>query len=144
MWSTPNDEKYENIHIEVTAINKSTDSAGAFGIICKLRITNTSYYFAVTGAGEYAIGKYTFAGNTLLTNNGQWVKSDKVAADADSYRMGVDCGKNTLALYVDGQLVDSVSDTTYTSGNVGLFAWSGEQLNGTEVAFDDFVVTKLR
>ncbi|HJR81803.1 MAG TPA: hypothetical protein VJ821_17155 [Anaerolineales bacterium] len=143
VWSTPNSEDYENIHIEVTAINNSTDSAGAFGVICNLQITNTSYYFAVTGAGEYAIGRYTFAGDTLLTNDGQWSKSSMIAPDADSYRIGADCGNNTLTLYVDGQQVDSVSDSTYTSGNVGAFAWSGEQLNGTDVSFDDFVVTKL-
>jgi hypothetical protein len=57
VWSTPNAEEYEKIHIEVTAANNSTDSAGAFGILCNLQITNTSYYFAVTGAGEYAIGR---------------------------------------------------------------------------------------
>ena len=143
VWSTPNEEDYENIHIEVTANNHSADVSGAFGIICNLQITNTSYYFAVTGAGEYAIGKYTFAGDTLLTNNGEWSKSSKIAPNADSYRIGADCGNNTLALYVNGQQVDSVSDSTYTSGNVGLFAWSGEQLDGTDVTFDDFVVTKL-
>ncbi len=143
VWSTPNDEEYENIHMEVTANNNSSDETGAFGIICNLQLTNTSYYFAVTGAGEYAIGKYTLAGDTLLTNGGQWSESDKITPNAGSYRIGADCGNNTLTLYVDGQQVDSVSDTTYTSGNVGLFAWSGEQLNGTDVNFDDFVLTKL-
>jgi len=143
VWSTPNDEEYENIHIEVTANNNSSDEMGAFGIICNLQLTNTSYYFAVTGAGEYAIGKYTFAGDTLLTNGGQWAESDKITPNAGSYRLGADCGNNTLTFYVDGQQVDSVSDTTYTSGNVGLFAWSGERLNGTDVTFDDFVMTKL-
>lgn len=143
VWSTPNDEEYENIHVEVTANNNSSDEMGAFGIICNLQLTNTSYYFAVTGAGEYAIGKYTFAGDTLLTNGGQWAESDKITPNAGSYRIGADCGNNTLTLYVDGQQIDSVSDTTYTSGNVGLFAWSGEQLNGTDVTFDDFVLTKL-
>jgi hypothetical protein len=143
VWSTPNADDYENIHIEVTAINNSTDETGAFGIICHLQITDTSYYFAVTGAGEYAIGKYTFAGDTLLTNEGKWGESSKIASNADSYRIGADCGNNTLSLYVDGQQVDSVSDTTYTSGNVGVFAWSGEELDGTDVSFDDFVVTKL-
>lgn len=143
VWSTPNDEEYENIHMEVTANNSSSDETGAFGIICNLQLTNTSYYFAVTGAGEYAIGKYTLAGDTLLTNGGQWSESDKITPNAGSYRIGADCGNNTLTLYVDGQQVDSVSDTTYTSGNVGLFAWSGEQLNGTDVTFDDFVLTKL-
>lgn len=143
VWSTPNDEDYENIHIEVTANNNSTDAAGAFGIICNLQITNTSYYFAITGAGEYAIGKYTFAGDTLLTNDGKWAESSKIAPDAASYRIGADCGNNTLTLYIDGQKIDSVSDSTYTSGNAGLFAWSGEELDGTDVTFDDFVVTKL-
>ena len=133
VWSTPNGEDYENIHIEVTARNNSTDS-----------ITDTSYYFAVTGAGEYAIGKYTFAGDTLLTNGGQWGTSDAITSGADSYRIGADCSSDgTLTLYVDGQQIDSVNDTTYELGNVGLFAWSGEELNGTDVTFDDFVVMKL-
>lgn len=143
VWSTPNDEDYENIHIEVTAKNASTDPAGAFGIICNLQITGTSYYFAVTGAGQYAIGRYTLVGDTLLTNGGEWGKSDLITSGAASYRIGADCGNGTLTLYVDGQQIDSVNDTTYTLGNVGLFAWSGEELDGTSVSFDDFVVTKL-
>lgn len=143
VWSTPNAEEYDKIHIEVTAANNSTDSQAAFGIICNLQITNTSYYFAVTDAGEYAIGRYMLTGDSILTNNGEWKTSSLIASGADSYRLGADCGNNTLALYVDGQLIDSVTDSTYTSGNVGLFAWSGEQLNGTNVTFDDFVVTKL-
>lgn len=144
VWSTPSDQEYEKVHIEVTALNHSTDSAGAFGIICNLQLTNTSYYFAITGAGEYAIGIYTFAGDTLLTNGGEWGNSDLIKSGADSYRIGADCGSGTLTLYVDGQRIDSVSDTTYTSGKVALFAWSGKELNGTNISFDDFVMAKLK
>jgi len=143
VWSTPNDEDFENVHIEVTARNDSTDSTGAFGIICDLQITDTSYYFAVTGAGEYAIGRYTLVDDTLLTNDGEWGTSDAITSGAASYRIGADCGNGTLTLYVDGQQVDSVTDDYYSTGNLGLFAWSGEDLNGTDVTFDDFVVTKL-
>lgn len=144
VWSTPNAEDYENIHIEVTAKNDSTDSTGAFGIICNLNnVTDTSYYFAVTGAGEYAIGRYTLVDDVLLTNDGQWGTSDAIKSDAASYRIGADCGNGILTLYVDGQQVDSVTDDYYTTGNVGLFAWSGEEVNGTNVTFDDFIVTKL-
>ena len=144
VWSTPNGEDYENIHVEVTVKNDSTDSTAAFGIVCNLQITDTSYYFAVTGAGEYAIGKYTFLGDELLTNGGEWGTSDAIASGAASYRIGADCGSDgTLTLYVDGQQVDSVNDTTYSMGNVGLFAWSGEDVNGTNVSFDDFIITKL-
>ena len=144
VWSTPTDEDFENVHMEVTASNHSTDSAGAFGIVCNMQLTNTSYYFAITGAGEYAIGLYTFAGDKLLTNNGEWGKSSLIKADAASYRIGADCGAGVLTLYVDGQRIDSVNDTTYTSGKAALFAWSGNKLNGTHISFDDFVMTKLK
>lgn len=144
VWSTPNDEQYENIHVEVTAKNDSSDTTGAFGIICNMQITDTSYYFAITGAGEYGIGRYTLTDDVLLTNDGQWGTSDAIQSGLSSYRIGADCaGDGTLTLYVDGQQVDSVNDTTYSSGYVGLFTWSGEELNGTDVTFDDFVVTKL-
>jgi hypothetical protein len=144
VWSTPNNEIYENVHIEVTAQNDSSDSTGAFGIICNMQVTDTSYYFALTGAGEYAIGKYTLTDDVLLTNGGSWGKSNAVPSGAASYRIGADCDSDgILTLYVDGQQVDSVNDTTYSSGYVGLFAWSGEQVNGTNVSFDDFVMTKL-
>jgi len=144
VWSTPNSDDYENVHIEVTAKNDSTDSIGSFGIICNLNsVTDTSYYFAVAGDGEYAIGRYTLVDDVLLTNDGQWGNSDVITSGTASYRIGADCGNGTLALYVDGQLVDSVNDDYYTTGNVGLFAWSGKEPDGTDVTFDDFVVTKL-
>lgn len=144
VWSTPNEEDYENIHIEVTAKNDSTDSTGAFGIICNMQVLDTSYYFAITGAGEYAIGRYTLMDDVLLTNDGEWGTSDAITSGAASYRIGADCGSDgTLTLYVDGQKIDSVNDTTYSSGYIGLFAWSGEEVDGTNVSFDDFVVTEL-
>ncbi len=55
----------------------------------------------------------------------------------------MDCGKGTLALYVDGQQIASVSDTTYSGGGVGLFTWSGEDATKTDVSFDDFMVAQL-
>lgn len=145
VWNTPDDTDYENVHIETTVTNSSSDSTGAFGIVCNLQVTDTSYYFAVTGAGEYAIGKYTLLGDELLTNGGQWEKSDAITPGADSYRLGADCGGDgTLTLYVDGKQVDSVNDTTYASGGVGVFAWSGEQPNATSVSFDDFKMTEIK
>ncbi|MBL0346156.1 hypothetical protein [Candidatus Villigracilis affinis] len=56
---------------------------------------------------------------------------------------GVDCGNGKLTLYVDGQQIASVDDTTYPSGGFALFALSGEQANGADVAFDDFIITQL-
>lgn len=144
--SSPNEEVYENIHIEVTVKNNVTDSATAFGIICNQQqpITDSHYYFAVIPDGSYAISKAALAlDDIFLTNNDEWGYSDLIAQDADSYRLGADCGNGTLAFYVDGQQIDSVSDSTYTSGGVGLFLWTGNGVSTADITFDDFVVTKL-
>ena len=145
IWSRPNDEDYENIHVDVTAINNNTDSTTAFGIVCFQQSEDWSfYYLAMTPSGEYAIIRATTdEDDVYLTNDGKWGSSDSIAVNADTYRVGADCGGGTLTLYVDGQQIVSVSDSTYTSGHVGLFAWSGENASSGDVSFDDFVLKPL-
>ena len=145
IWSTPNKEKYDKAHIEVTVKNNDTDPTTAFGIICyQQAIDSAFYYFAMTPSGQYAIVKASAAASDIfLTNDDKWASSDVIAKNAASYRLGADCGNGTLTLYVDGSQIVSVSDTTYTTGNVGLFTWSGEKASSANVTFDDFAVTKL-
>jgi hypothetical protein len=147
VWSTPNAEPYDQaIHIEVTVKNNGSDDTSAFGIICnKQEFTDTFYYFAISPNGDYVIAdKSLVSDDIILTNDGDWVASDLIARNADSYRLGADCGNGTLTLYVDGQQIDSVIDSAYTSGAVGLFLWSADQIQTVDVTFDDFVVTKLK
>lgn len=143
VWSTPGEQDLENIHVEVTATNTTGESATAFGVICNHQVTDTFYYFAITSSGDYAIAKTAVAQDDLfLTNNDQWAVSDQIAKNAASYRIGADCGNGVLTLYVDGKQIDSVSDSSYTKGDVGLFAWTGTETNA-EVRFDDLAVTSL-
>lgn len=145
VWSTPDDENYSNVHIEVTALNNSTDPNTAFGIICNMQVTDVSYYFAITFGGQYAIAKSAVAlDDVFLTNNDAWGDSDLIPQNASSYRVGADCGSNgTLTLYVNGQQIDSVTDSEYGAGNVALFVWSGEEPSGSNVSFDDFEMKEL-
>ncbi len=145
VWSTPNDQSYQNVHIEATVINNGTDETTAFGIICdKQPGGNSFYYVGVTPVGQYAIVKSSAGkSDVFLTGDNQWVASDAIAKNASSYRVGADCGNGTVTLYVDGRQVASVSDSTYTSGGVGLFTWSGENATKTDVSFDDFLMKRL-
>jgi hypothetical protein len=145
VWSTPNNQDYRNAHMEVTVLNNGTDSTTAFGVICNQQdVDDNFYFFAMTPAGEYAIAKATAGQADLyLTGNDQWAFSDLISQDAASYRVGADCANGTLTLYVDGQRIDSVTDATYSSGGVALFAYSGEEANSADVSFDDFLMTEL-
>jgi hypothetical protein len=81
--------------------------------------------------------------DVFLTNNDEWAFSDLIETNKSSYRVGMDCGNGTITLYVDGVQIDSVTDDTYTTGTVGLFAWSGLNVDHADVTFDDFIVTAL-
>jgi hypothetical protein len=144
VWSTPDADDYSDVHMEVTVINNGTDSTTAFGLMCNKATNSDFYYFAVTAAGQYAIAKAVDGQTDLfLTNNDEWADSDLIAVEASSYRVGADCGNGTLTLYVDGQQIDSVVDSSYTSGQVAVLAWSGEEATNTNVSFDDFLMTEL-
>lgn len=146
VWSTPNDEDYTNIHIEVTVQNNSSDPNTAFGVICNQGIPSTNYYyFAVTANGQYAIARGAVAQDDFfMTGDNQWSNSDLIPQNAASYQLGADCGNGALTLYVNGQQVASVNDSTYTSGAVGLFTWSDEQSSSANMTFDNFIVTELK
>jgi serine/threonine protein kinase len=145
VWSTPNDTDYENVHMEVTVTNNDTDPTTAFGLLCAQQTEEWSfYYFAITPGGEYAIAKaVTDEADFFFTNDNQWASSDLIEPNAASYRVGADCGNGSLTLYVDGQQIDSVSDSTYSVGNIGVFTWSGEDIASADVTFDDFLVISL-
>ncbi len=145
VWSTPNDQDYENVHMEATVLNNDTDPTTAFGIMCNQQtVSDSFYYFAITPAGQYAIAEASLAAkDVFLTNEDKWEYSDLIQKNASSYRIGADCGNGILTLYVDGQQVASVKDNTYKNGGVGLFVWSGEQAATANVSFDDFIMTKL-
>lgn len=145
VWTTPNGEFYENIHTEVTAYNNDGESTTAFGVMCYQQEASSSYYYAVmTPAGEYVIAKAKDGeSDVFLTNNDEWGSSDRIQHSKSSYRVGMDCGNGSLSLYVDGQLIDSVFDDSYTSGTSGLVVWSGENVSSADVSFDDFLLTSL-
>lgn len=140
-WSTPSIKSYENVHIEASVKNASPDSKAFFGIICNEQgKTQSFYYVGVSPDGYYAFLKSAVAQKDVSLKEG---KSDAIAATAQSMRIGLDCGGGSLTLYVNGQKIDSATDTTYPSGGVGLFAATDSQNSGANVTFDDFAMTKL-
>ena len=144
-WSTPDEADYRNVHIEVTVNNETADARLGFGVICNQQVVDSSFnYFAVTNDGEYAIARAQVGSEDLfLTNNDEWAASDAIPAGAPTYRIGADCNEGELTLYVNGQKVDSVSDSTFTEGGVGLFLWSGDKPSGA-ISYDDFRMTSIK
>ena len=137
VWCTP-DQKFDAVHIEATTKNAGATDDTVFGVLCHYQNTDSFYYLCITTGGLYTIRLYINKEEQTLAED----SSDLISPSAASYKIGADCGNGDLTLYVDGQQVATASDSTYTSGDSGLFAWSGDQVPA-EIRYDDFVVTKL-
>jgi len=112
-----------------------------FGIVCNEQGSASSFYYVgVSPDGYYAFIKAAVGQDDVFMKEGN---SDLIRNSASSMLLGLDCGNGTLTLYVNGQRIDSMNDSTYTSGVVGLFAASDDQASGASVIFDDFVTTQL-
>jgi len=151
IWSNPQKASYSNVNISAQAKDTARTPDILFGVICNFQDNQHFYYLGIDANGNYAIGKNDGENDTFLSGDGQVAASDKIARGSGWYRVEADCtGEGILTLYVDGLLIDSVSDTAYADGNIGMFVdvlapASGDihQPKNFEVRFDDIRVTAL-
>lgn len=145
VWSSPNSIAYRDVYLETTVINNDTDQYTVFGLFCNQQADGQSfYYLGISPAGQYAIARVDSGKlENFITNNGQWGYSSLIEPNAPSYHIEAACGNGVLSLSVDGQQIDTVTDTTYPSGRAGVFIWSAEQATRTDISFDDFLLANL-
>jgi len=99
-----------------------------------------NYYFGIISSdGYYAIGTVIGGTQSIIGENMQ--PSDAVNTGYESNRIRFDCVGSTLSLYVNGKLVQEETDSSFTSGDVGLMAGTFDTA-GAQIAFDNFVVSK--
>jgi len=146
VFSTPSDTDYTDVHMEVSIAPNDSNLDTAFGFFVISRSTTTPSIM-----GDHLLGKYTIAKavakkpDYFLTSNNSWVISTAIPDHQVSYALGIDCGSDgMLTLYVNGRRIDSIADSTYAKGHVGLFAWSSPHVNAADVNFSNFKITSIR
>ncbi len=142
VWCNPG-QNFNAIHVEVTAKNVGNTSDTMFGLICNdqkaaEQQNEDLYYLGFSADGHYTI-TLTKGGTDQVLSKGT---TPDIPTSAISYTVGADCGGGQLALYADGKKIASARDSTYTSGDIGLFAWTGDKAPA-EIHYDDIVVTSL-
>ncbi len=137
------DKNFKDIRIEVTARDLGEATDPTFGIMCHYRDTDNYYYLGIGSDGYYAIVRYADGNGTVLTGDSdEWILSEDIPLNAGTYQLAAECAHGRLALYVDSKLIAAVNDSTFTEGDIGLFAETFEQPN-TEIHFDDLSVTAV-
>ena len=128
-----------DVRIEVDATKVAGSDDNDFGLLCRYQDNNNFYQFLISSDGYVGILKYVdgsmqnLGAETLLEN-------DAVHTGNAKNHIRADCIGDTLTLYVNGEQVSTVTDTSFGGyGDVGVFAGTYDT-PGTDIYFDNFVV----
>jgi len=109
------------------------------GVVCRYQDDGNYYVFNISADGYYYISRFIDYDQTALS---EATYSSYINQGWDVVNtMTVECVGNSLKLSVNGHVLDTVSDSTFSGGDIGLLAtsWDGDF---SEIAFDNLVVTE--
>jgi hypothetical protein len=136
-WANPG-KNLSDVRIEVDATKAGGPDDNDIGVICRYKSVDDFYVFMISSDGYYGISKVV-AGESELIGQESWLDSDAIKLGLDTNHIRVDCVGSQLSLYVNGVFITSVTDSEFSSGDVGLLAGTYDT-PGTDIHFDNFVI----
>jgi hypothetical protein len=136
IWAHPG-QSFDNVILEVDAAKVGGSDNNDFGLICRFVDDSNFYFFWISSDGYQVIGKYQGGKATLLSAD-KMQASSAIQQGANSNHLRADCVGPNLTFYVNGTQVASISDTSFSSGDVGVMVGSFDEPN-VAIAFDNFI-----
>jgi hypothetical protein len=138
VWANPDNNRFNDVSIEVDATKNGGPDDNDLGVICRYRSVDQFYYGIISSDGYYAIMKMTTSGGNPIGRDNM-AQSDMIIQGASTNHLRFDCIGSTLTLYVNGHQIDQQTDYDYSSGNAGLIAGT-YSIAGVDILFDNFYV----
>jgi hypothetical protein len=126
-----------SIEVDSTLLSGPMDVES--GIICRSNYDNF-YYAIVSIDGYYGIAKAIGEDFSYIQMDSMLYNSS-INLGNETNKIRFDCIGNTLSLYVNGQLLTSVTDDELTSGDIGFIVGTYDEA-GAKFGFDNLVVSK--
>ncbi|MFK7800766.1 MAG: hypothetical protein AB8G95_03955 [Anaerolineae bacterium] len=136
-WSNPGLTTTDVI-VTATTRKLSGPDDNAFGLLCRYQDPSNFYLFLISADGYYAIGKVQTGSDSIiyLTGEGEYQFSEVVQQGVQENTLRITCEGSELSLTVNGILLDTVTDDTFRSGDIGVGITAFDQ--GTAVVeFDE-------
>jgi hypothetical protein len=105
------------VRSDVMLVKPSDSQEAIFGAMCRVQADGSGILFAVRSDGSASIQKVTAGQLTPLLD---WVQSSFVLKGIDSNVIEGECNGSEFSMYVNGDFIGKVQDTTYSGGQVAL------------------------
>lgn len=137
IWSTRS-EVYEDMIVEASAYLADGPETGHYGVVCR-HVDSANYYaFLASPGGSYGIVRM-LQGELEFIAQGKDEDGEVINSDDDSNLVRGDCIGDSLTLYVNGERLLDVEDSSLEEGEAGV-AVKAHMEDGVEVIFDSFAL----
>jgi hypothetical protein len=120
-WRLSN-QKAVNFYLQLTgkmSVCSGADHYGLFFRVPNLSLADRGYLFGISCDGKFALRKWSIDTMTVLEN---WKSNDAILKGSNqTNRLGIMAKGNELKLYINGVLVDTIKDTSFSQGYIGLY-----------------------
>ena len=137
-WASAGRE-FSDFRLAVEATQVAGPDDNEYGVLVRMRDADHFYRFSISGDGYYLVSKYD--GGAWEVLNGDWTSSDAIHPGAVTNLLEVVCQGATMTFLVNGVALTQVEDSSYSRGDVGLYAGSFFE-PGVEIHFDNLTVTE--
>ncbi|MGD9675938.1 MAG: hypothetical protein AB7V19_04565 [Candidatus Bipolaricaulia bacterium] len=119
---------------------QGTNNVSAGGLLFRVTDVNNSYGFQVSAFGSFRVVKWVGGTRTVLTG---WTASDVIHKDVAENHLTVLAEGSSFTFLINGTEVAELSDSSFSTGYVGVCATSMAEGNIVEQSFDNLVVREL-
>jgi hypothetical protein len=129
-----------NFHLAVEATQVSGPDDNEYGVLVRMQDPEHFYRFSISGDGYYLVSKYD--GGEWVALNDDWTPSDAIHLGSAVNLLEIVCQGAAMTFLVNDVELVQVEDSTYSRGDIGLYAGSFFEPD-VEVHFDNLSVTEL-
>ncbi len=137
IWAYAN-TPFSDVDITVTAQKASGTDDNNFGIICRAVSDGNFYAGLITSEGLFVVQKLVDGIYERLSGD-YFGFSNAIKQGEGVNVIRFTCIGDTMTLYANGEMLASVQDSAFKSGEIGLLAGTFETA-GVDIRFDDFIV----
>ncbi len=130
---------FSDFRLAVDATHVAGPDDNEYGVLVRMRDADHFYRFSISGDGYYAVSKYD--GGEWVALGGDWTPSEAIRLGAVANHLEVVCQGATMTFAVNGVQLAQVEDSSYSRGDIGLYAGTFFEPD-VEVQFDNLRVER--
>ena len=135
IWSVP-EGTYEDVLVQVDLSVIQGSGESEYGIVCRMVDGENYYTLEISEDGYFSIWKQQYGEWTALYD---WTATGDAYSSDQSATLYAGCIGDELTVAVNDTVLASVTDTSFSSGQVGLFVGTFDN-PGAAIGFDNFII----